>query len=88
MVVYYEIFENGYTAFQHFGLAFASIFLLVGQVTLAVALVHGKAGPAQALLQLQCVFTLFWEIVVFRRLPNLKEVIGMTLGIIGASIMS
>ena len=49
-----------------------SAFNMIGWLLCSEACVNGVAGPAQALCEMQSVWQLFLEIVVYTRIPNLS----------------
>ncbi|CDW71778.1 UNKNOWN [Stylonychia lemnae] len=65
----------------------ASAVWILGVLCLNGAITYGKAGPVQALAQLQSPSQLIMEISIFTRIPTLYGVSGMLLSIIGALII-
>jgi len=60
-----------------------SFFNMLGFFLCTEASVYGKAGPSQALMELQSVFQLLMEIALFGRVPNIIETGGMVFALIG-----
>lgn len=50
---------------------------------LSEAIVHGRAGPSQALCESQSLWMLALEVAVLHKVPNEWQVIGFVLGLTG-----
>ena len=65
----------------------ASIVWVLGVLGLNGAMTYGKAGPSQALIQLQSPIQLVMEIAIFSKMPTYFGVLGMGLCILGALVI-
>jgi len=52
-------------------MALGAFFCMLGFYLITEACVYGKAGPAQALMELQCIWQLFMEIAIWGTKPSL-----------------
>ena len=66
----------------------SSILNTVGFMLLAISIVIGYAGPANALNSIQAVVLTMLGITMMHQIPNRMELIGLFLGIIGTIIIS
>ncbi len=62
---------------------FISILGTVGTFAAGEAVVNGKAGPASALIEIQSLVLLMLEIIFMDKIPNIIQVIGFILGMMG-----
>ena len=74
---------NPYDAATLMEIGACSIIGTFGVYLINEAVVHGKAGPSQALTESQSLFLLLLEIIILGSIPNYLQVIGFTFGIIG-----
>ena len=47
------------------------------------AIVYGKAGPSSALCESQSLWLLVLEVIILGKFPNVVQVIGFSVGMIG-----
>lgn len=60
-----------------------SLFGTFANYLLNEAVIHGKAGPSQALVESQSLWMLFLEVFFLGEMPNELQVIGFVLGLSG-----
>ncbi|TNV78815.1 hypothetical protein FGO68_gene5254 [Halteria grandinella] len=60
-----------------------SLFGTLGNYLLNEAIIHGRAGPSQALCEVQSIWMLFLEVAVLGKLPSRFQSVGFVLGIVG-----
>lgn len=60
-----------------------SLFGTLGNYLLNEAIIHGRAGPSQALCEVQSIWMLFLEVAVLGKLPSGFQSVGFILGIVG-----
>ncbi|CDW74701.1 UNKNOWN [Stylonychia lemnae] len=71
-----------------FGVSGASLLSSSAIFLLNEALVHGKAGPASALVEIQSAFLLLQEVIFLGKIPNHLQLIGFFLGLAGGSFIA
>jgi drug/metabolite transporter (DMT)-like permease len=60
-----------------------SLFGTCANYLLNEAVIHGKAGPSQALVESQSLWMLFLEVFFLHEMPNEMQVVGFVLGLSG-----
>ena len=68
--------------------AAGSFFNALGWLLCSEACINGIAGPAQALIEMQCIWQLLIEVVLHQHIPNVFQFIGMAIAITGSVIMA
>ena len=68
--------------------ATGSIFCMSGFILYSEACVYGKAGPAQILMELQSVWQLILEIVLYSFIPGVTQICGMGIALFGSSLVA
>ena len=61
---------------------------MIGWLFCSEACVNGVAGPAQALCEMQSVWQLFLEVVIYSRIPNLSQTFGIFVALVGSVVMA
>jgi len=88
LMMYQQMYETPYTWGEAWPVGVGSYFLVAGVITLNIAVAYGKAGPSQALVQIQVIVQLVFEILVFGLVPNWLQFVGMAMGVAGACVIS
>ena len=83
LLVLFIILPNPYSIETILLIGACSIIGTGGVFLINEAVVHGKAGPSQALTESQSLFLLVLEITVLGKIPNYIQVIGFTFGVVG-----
>ena len=74
--------------FKHFiTVGSISLFGTFANFLLNEAIVHGKAGPSQALVEIQSIWLLFLEVFFMNKIPTNDQTIGFFVGIFGGSFL-
>ena len=68
--------------------ALGAFFNMAGFFLVAEACSYGKAGPAQALMELQSIWQLTLEMIIYQKYPNFLQVIGMSCALVGAFVVA
>ena len=66
----------------------SSILGTLGSYAITEAVVYGKAGPSQALCEIQASFMLLLEVLIVGKVPNALQVLGFGFGIFAVLIIS
>ncbi len=60
---------------------------MTGIAVVMEAVAHGKAGPSQALVNVQVIWQLILEIAIHQKYPGAIQIVGMAVGILGAIVI-
>jgi len=71
-----------------FFIAVGSMFNMTGFFLCTEACVYGKAGPAQALMELQSIWQLLLEVVIYSNIPNIMQIIAMGFALVGSIVVA
>ncbi|CDW75900.1 UNKNOWN [Stylonychia lemnae] len=85
--IYEQIYGKSYTSNEALIFISTSFLQIIGLLFLNGAIIFGKAGPSQALIQLQSPFQLALEIIIMSQIPNIYALSGMAICIVGALII-
>ena len=64
-------------------IAIGSLMGTIGVYLITEAVIHGKAGPTQALVECQTLWCLFLEVTILSKVPNTIQLVAFLFGIIG-----
>lgn len=67
---------------------FASTCLIFGHAFASYALKHGNGGLISAVIQVNALFQLLLEVIVYMRIPTLIEILALAIGFTGAAVMA
>jgi len=87
----FQSFVIGNTPFTSYNLimgAVASVFIITGKISIALAVANGIAGPAASLSSTQAIYATLLTTFVSKQSMSPYEIGGVILGITGASIIS
>ena len=68
--------------------ATGSFFNALGWLLCSEACINGIAGPAQALIELQCIWQLMLEVIIHGHVPTALQFLGMLIAMAGSLIMT
>ncbi|CDW76796.1 UNKNOWN [Stylonychia lemnae] len=88
MAIYENFNVTKYDQLTFFTILSGSFLFIFAILMLNVALAKGKAGPIQAIIQLQVLFQLLLEILFLNLTPNVSQFVGFGIGMIGIIILS
>ena len=69
-------------------IAVGSFFNMIGYILCTESSVYGRAGPAQALMEMQSVWQLLLEIGVNSHYPTLGQSVGMAVAFAGSIVVA
>eukprot|EP00347_Sterkiella_histriomuscorum_P015807 403355609 len=88
MIVMFLIYPKPYQATTFFIVGLSSIIGALGSFSINEAIIHGKAGPSQALCEIQASYMLVLEVLILGKMPNLMQVSGFAFGIVSVIVIS
>ena len=87
----FQAFVIGDAPFTSYNLlmgAVASVFIITGKISIALAVANGIAGPAASLSSTQAIYATLLTTFVSQQGMSAYEIGGVILGLTGASIIS
>lgn len=83
VMVIYLCMDRPYSLATILSIGGVSFLSYLGVLLITEAVVHGKAGPSQALCEVQSPFLLALEILFIGKVPNYLQAIGFGVGVLG-----
>jgi drug/metabolite transporter (DMT)-like permease len=77
--------------FSHYVVATIGLMSIAGNFgnyLVTESIVHGKAGPTSALCEVQSLWLLLLEILISKKVPNVLQMVGFALGIVGGTFIA
>ncbi len=84
LFIYWHFCVIPYTWSTIWKVMICSFATFISETLLLNSFQYGKAGPVEALINIQIIVMLLLEWVVLGKAPGLLELIGIVLGIVGA----
>ncbi len=79
--------DSPYSPRELYSIGLASVIACIAGICLNGALTYGKAGPVQALVQLQSPTQLMLELIVYAKVPSVLGLCGMGVSTFGAMVI-